>query len=149
MQRGAALPGIITRLKLLRSRSRTFLTVGSLKYLVRTGRLSIPVGFIGELLKLHPVLHVQEGEFRLLHRVRTLERALEQMVQSAVEFAGTDRYEWHIIEADSKEPSKMLQDIMKTQLGIVPTSIAPMTSVIPAHTGTDGVGLLLWSSQQG
>lgn len=147
VQRGAALPGIITRLKLLGSKARTFMTVGKLSHLVRAGRLSAPAGFIGELLNLHPVLHIEDGEIKPLLRVRTMERALEQMAQAAAEFAsGVDsKYEWHILEADATHASALLQDIMKTQHGIIPTSIAPMTSVIAANTGIDGVGLVLWS----
>ena len=51
-------------LEALRHRVRIYLSVGSMKFLARSGRIPRLMGSLGELLRLHPILSVEEGEIR-------------------------------------------------------------------------------------
>ena len=52
------------------SRSSIYLTVASLKYLQRGGRLSQPAAMLGTLLNIKPILSIQGGKIDVVDKVR-------------------------------------------------------------------------------
>ena len=68
--------------------TRTFFVVDTLEHLRRGGRIGSAAAVLGSALAVKPVLHVQDGKVVPLEKVRTTARALNRLVQRAVEAAG-------------------------------------------------------------
>src|SRR3954464_12009819 len=68
--------------------TRTFFVVDTLEHLRRGGRIGSAAAVLGSALAVKPVLHVQDGRVVPLEKVRTSARALNRLVQRAVEAAG-------------------------------------------------------------
>ena len=68
--------------------TRTFFVVDTLEHLRRGGRIGSAAAVLGSALAVKPVLHVQDGRVVPLEKVRTTARALNRLVQRAVEAAG-------------------------------------------------------------
>jgi DegV family protein with EDD domain len=62
-------------------RTRLFFVVDTLEYLRRGGRLSRGQELVGSLLKVKPMLTVEDGEVVPLARVRTRQKAIEELVR--------------------------------------------------------------------
>ena len=68
--------------------TRTFFVVDTLEHLRRGGRIGAAAAVLGSALAVKPVLHVLDGRVVPLEKVRTSARALNRLVQRAVEAAG-------------------------------------------------------------
>ena len=68
--------------------TRTLFVVDTLEHLRRGGRIGAAAAFLGSALAVKPVLHVLDGRVVPLEKVRTSARALNRLVQRAVEAAG-------------------------------------------------------------
>ncbi|HKW45680.1 MAG TPA: DegV family protein, partial [Candidatus Eremiobacteraceae bacterium] len=62
-----------------------FATVPSLTYLARGGRIGGLRGLVGNVLKIVPILTVRDGAVQEHAKVRTFSRAVDQLVQTAIE----------------------------------------------------------------
>ena len=144
LQRGQSIPGIVSRLHLLRSQQRIFITIGKLDYLIKAGRLSAPAGFLANLAQIRPILHITDGAVQPYDRVRTLERALDTMIGAALSFAGDGPCKMHAIQFGVESTNTLLLDLLREKYNINSVRLSPMTPVIAAHGGPDGASLLVW-----
>lgn len=62
-----------------------FATVPSLTYLARGGRIGGVRGLVGNVLKIVPILTLKDGAVTEHSKVRTFTRAVDQLVQTAIE----------------------------------------------------------------
>ena len=79
--RGETVAEIISELEAQRARTHVFAMLDTLEYLRRSGRVSWTEFGLGTLLRIKPLLHVQEGQVNAIDRVRTRGRALRQLIQ--------------------------------------------------------------------
>ncbi|MBE3598364.1 MAG: DegV family protein [Limnochordaceae bacterium] len=87
-ERGASLGEVADRVLALREKVRIFAAVDSLDYLRRSGRIGRAVAMAGSLLKVKPILTVgRDGVAEGVDRARTLERALDRLVEFVAEDA--------------------------------------------------------------
>ena len=144
LKSGQSIAGIISRLRLLRSQQHVFIALGKLDYLIKSGRLSAPAGFIANLAQIRPILHIEDGGVKPYDRVRTLERALDVMVGAALSFAGDAPCKMHAIQFGVESTNALLLDLLRDKYDISAVHFSPMTPVIAAHSGPDGASLLVW-----
>ena len=78
---GAA--AILERLGPLREQMRVYFMVATLEYLRRGGRIGRASALVGSVLRVKPVLTIQDGQVAPLERVRTQERALARVIELA------------------------------------------------------------------
>src|SRR5690625_1934055 len=64
-------------------------TVDDLEYLYRGGRVSRTAAFVGSLLRIKPLLHVDDGKLVPIEKIRGTKRVLVRMVE-VMEERGTD-----------------------------------------------------------
>ena len=88
IEEGVELADIISRLERLRQYTRIFIHLPTLKYLVRSGRLSAAKGMIGTLLNLKPVLSMNpEGKIAEVAKVIGLRKVELKTLELALRFA--------------------------------------------------------------
>ncbi len=80
---GADAPAIVAALARDRVHERGYATIPDLSHAVRTGRISRAQAFIGSLVKIVPVLRIDNGRIEEEGRVRTFARAQDTMIASA------------------------------------------------------------------
>lgn len=117
-------------------------TVDDLKYLYRGGRVSKTAAFVGSLLKIKPVLHVDEGKLIPIEKVRGSKRVLKRMLE-IMEERGTD-FENQIIgisHGDDIERAKQLAEMIKEKFPVQDVLIEMVGAVIGAHSGPGTIAL--------
>ena len=65
-------------------RTHVFVTLETLEYLRRGGRLSRGQEIVGTLLKVKPILAAQDGEVAAIGRIRTKQKAVEDILLSLI-----------------------------------------------------------------
>ena len=93
----------------------------NLNALKNGGRISPAAAALAGLLKIHPLLKVENGAIDVQDKVRTLSKAYKAGIEACVKDINTDDYLWMIIDADNRKAS----DELKGMLCLLYTSPSP------------------------
>jgi DegV family protein with EDD domain len=85
-------------------------TVPTLKYLIKNGRIGKAAGMAGTLLKIVPVLSVEDGEIYPLTKVRGINKAINVMAENAFEFIKNRPHNIKIYKVHGFEKNKEQED---------------------------------------
>ncbi len=112
----------------------SFFTIEALKYLVRGGRLSKVSGFIGTLLKIKPILRVDEqGKLVAFKKVISRRKSISELSKICLQNITEKKYVF-IDHANCYDDAKELANMLSETLGVTPI-ITELTQVIGCHTG--------------
>lgn len=125
-----------------RSHVGVYLTVDTLEFLHRGGRIGGAQRFLGTALNLKPVLTVEGGRVEPVERVRTRGKALDRVVELVAEkCAGKSPVRIATLHADSEADAKIMLDKIKPLLNPVESVFAAVSPAVGANTGPGTVGL--------
>lgn len=136
--RGEALPNIAEAVRWRASHMEHIFTVDNLEYLLRGGRISAFSAFIGSLLQIKPILHVDEGKLIPIEKIRGRRKVLPRMVDMMAERAGganLDKQVIGICHGDDLEAANALKDMIAERFGCTQFYIAMIGATIGAHAG--------------
>ncbi len=139
---GYDVDAILKRMEYLRDHNHIYVTVHTLKYLVKNGRLSNAAGFFGSLMKLKPLLEItDDGKVVTKKKIRTTKKARKMMFDIFYdEIEGKD-VEVFLIYTNNKEEIKAMRDEMLEHDGIDEVKLIPLTPVVGCHAGPGTMGL--------
>ena len=118
-------------------------TVDDLVYLKRGGRVSAVSAFVGGMLGIKPVLHVDnDGHLIAMEKVRGRRTSLKMMLQKYTETAETPSSGVvYISHGDCIEDAIALAGMLKEAHGVDVSLITEIGSVIGAHSGPGTLAL--------
>lgn len=125
-------------------------TVDDLVYLKRGGRVSPTTAFVGNVLGIKPVLHVDnEGKLISMSKARGRKASLKALAEKFGEFA-CDKVNGtvYISHADCKEDAEQLAQTIKESYGANVDLITNIGPVIGAHSGPGTVALFFVGNQR-
>jgi DegV family protein with EDD domain len=143
----AALDGAsIADCKALAEKARAYtgiyLTVDTLEFLHRGGRIGGAQRFLGTALNLKPILTVEAGRVEPVERVRTRRKALDRVVEIVAEkCAGKSPVHMATLHANSQEDAKYMLDQITPLVNPVESVFAAVSPAVGANTGPGTVGL--------
>jgi len=134
---------IIPFLEKLRINRKQYFMVDNLRLFVANGRLSGASGFLGSMLKIKPILQVNdEGKIVPYEKIRTQRKALERMVEIIIEDLRSVKD--FIICYDTSDNLNGIMFVKNEIEKAFPNYKfieAPITPVIGCHTGVGTVGI--------
>ncbi len=136
---------IIDYLEKIRDHIYIYVLVDTLKYLVKNGRLSATSGFLGTLLKIKPLLHIQkDGSLVPFEKIRTTNKAQSRLIEVIEENISGKNVIMFIAYTNNKERAQELKDILLKKRKDITIELVPLTPVVGAHAGpgTLGVGYI-------
>ncbi len=116
-------------------------TLDTLEYLKRGGRIGGASAFLGTMLRIKPVLQIRDGRVEPFDRVRRRQRALERMVEAAVDRFGQQAVWVGLAHAEAEEDFQRLRDLLKQRLNVeymLETKVGP---VVGTHGGPGVIGM--------
>ncbi|WP_246938639.1 DegV family protein [Bacillus pinisoli] len=117
-------------------------TVDNLDYLARGGRVSKASAFVGGLLNIKPLLHMEDGKLIPLEKIRGRKKVLQRMVdlmkERGQDFTGQTI---GISHGDDEETALYLKDKIKEQIGCESFMITKIGSAVGAHAGPGTIAL--------
>ncbi|SOE02206.1 DegV family protein [Blastococcus haudaquaticus] len=124
--------------------TRTLFVVDTLEHLRRGGRIGSAAAVLGSALAVKPVLHVQDGRVVPLEKVRTSGRALNRLVQRAVEAAGQGPVSIAVHHLAAPEKAERLAAEIRDRLPqLRELHVSELGAAIGAHVGPGAVGIVV------
>ncbi|WP_112180124.1 MULTISPECIES: DegV family protein [Paraliobacillus] len=117
-------------------------TVDDLEYLYRGGRVSKSAAFVGTLLKIKPILHVEDGQLIPLEKIRGSKKVWKRMLD-IMEERGQDLTNQRIAitHGDVYDTAKELADMIQERFHTKDIHINMVGSTIGAHSGPGTIAL--------
>lgn len=136
---------IVKKLEATRNRIVTLFTLDTLDYLHKGGRIGKVPNLLGSLLKIKPLIRVNEDGVYVLQGVaRNRERALKSMVQTFQEqAAGRKPSTLFVAHGAALEAAQQLKKDLEETFQIAVSAFTQVGPVIGAHTGPGTVGAAL------
>jgi DegV family protein with EDD domain len=118
-------------------------TVDDLNHLKRGGRISSIGAFLGSMLHIKPILHVDDsGLLKLVTKVRGRQRSLEFLAGKIDELGVNVKDQTVFIShGDCLEDAEKLKDMIKKRFGVKEIKINTVGTVIGSHAGPGTVAL--------
>lgn len=119
-----------------------FFMVDTLKYLHKGGRIGGASRLFGSALEIKPILHLtKEGKIDALEKVRTKKKAMQRLIDLAVEKANGKKAYVGIIQAEAKEDAKAIKKALSQRIDYVEMDIYELSPVIGTHVGPGTLGI--------
>lgn len=137
---------IIDKLEKIRNNVYVYVLVDTLKYLVKNGRLSAASGFLGKLLKIKPLLHIQrDGRLVPFEKIRTTSKAQKRLIEVIKKDIEGQNVIMFIAYTNNEDRAKELKEQILENRPEITIKLVPLTPVVGAHAGpgTLGVGYIV------
>jgi DegV family protein with EDD domain len=122
-----------------------FFSCSTLEFLHRGGRIGGAARFLGTALDLKPILEVRDGRIEAVERVRSINKAIDRLVELAVRrIDSRSPIRLSAIHANDPENAANLLEKVKSKFNITEVSETMITEVSPVlgtHTGPGTVGI--------
>ncbi len=127
---------IVKTLESQKKRAKVYVTVGTLNFLKKGGRLSGSQAALGSMFNIKPIITLEEGILRPIDKVRGKKKALDKMVSMIIE-RPTHLSICHINADDEAQSLKQKLEEKHPELSVGIEIIGP---VIGAHLGPKAIG---------
>ncbi|MEJ2484125.1 MAG: DegV family protein [Anaerolineales bacterium] len=118
------------------------LTVNTLEFLHRGGRIGGAKRLLGSALNLKPLLQVVDGQIEPAENVRTRKKSLNRLADLAVERIGDRRPIYMAaIHANALEDAEMVLEQVSKQLPLKEQIVTNVAPTVGTHTGPGTVGI--------
>ena len=139
---GASLADCKALVEKARDQVGVYLTVDTLEFLHRGGRIGGAQRFLGTALNLKPILEIRDGRVEAVERVRTRGKALDRLVELVAErCAGKSPVRMATLHADAEGDAKIMLDKITPLVKPVESVFAAVSPAVGANAGPGTVGL--------
>ena len=118
------------------------LTVETLDFLHRGGRIGGAQKFLGSALQLKPILTLTDGAFEGLEKVRTRGKALDRLVELTIQRIG-ERHPVEVaaLHANAEGIAEELVEKVKARIDVAKAYVTAVSPAVGVHLGPGTVGL--------
>lgn len=124
---------------------RNYILIGNLNQLYKGGRMSGVQFFLGSLLQVKPIIHLNEqGELKAFDKVRSQKKAMNYIVDKAVdsyEKDGTRSID--LMHGNVPEQAEEIKNLIQAKTPDLEVRIGEISSVLAVHAG-EGTIAALW-----
>lgn len=131
---------IVEQVQKLADQILLVLTLDTLEYLKKGGRIGGAQAFLGGLLRVKPVILLKDGVIEAAGRARSRGKAIDQLVQMEVERFGTQPVWVSLAQAQADDIS-ILERQANDSLSIQQLLRADIGPVVATHTGPGVLGI--------
>jgi DegV family protein with EDD domain len=139
---GTGIDEIMKRLEEMRANQCVVFLVDSLEYAVKGGRVGSLQSTMASLLRIKPIMKVEDGLIVEAGRVRTYSKALDYIVDFIFQQVGEQPIKLAIIHAGSPDGAAMLQEMAKARLNYTEEFIADMGISVAINLGPGALGIV-------
>ncbi|MEG0307650.1 MAG: DegV family protein [Clostridium sp.] len=144
---GKDIEAVVEGAKNLMTRSRFLFVPDTLEYLKKGGRIGGAAALFGTLLKIRPILTVEDGKTTVFDKVRTKQKAIQKILNKIDEdIKNNELGELIIHHINCEEEGKALADKVKEVFNI-DAEIQCIGPVIGCHVGPKTVGIAYYTKR--
>lgn len=146
---GAPLEDILTRLDFIRRNIFIILTLDSLEYARKSGRVKALQAALASLLNVKPVVVLKDGILDMADRVRTRTRSIERMLESAKARVGERKVNAAVVHAEDLEAGCSLMEQVRMKLNCQELILTDLSIAVAANLGPGTIGIVAYPLEEG
>jgi DegV family protein with EDD domain len=141
-EQGASLQDLRDFVEGIKHKSGVLLTVDTLEFLHRGGRIGGGARFLGTALNIKPILELKEGKIDAVERVRTRKKAVARLLDLTEERIGVgNKVRLASLHAQAAEEARDLLDQAKSRFNVIESVYSTVSPVVGTHVGPGTIGL--------
>lgn len=141
---GAGAVEIADELRAMTSRVHLYGVIDTLEYLRRGGRIGGAAALLGTMLKVKPIIGLENGVVEPVDRVRTRAKALEHLVGMVSERA--DRIERLVVVSGEAPDTDQFVSMLDGIVDVTRDDVWPFGPIVGAHSGPGVIGVCFITS---
>ena len=140
---GSSRQEIVDQIEEIKQKMRLWFVVDTLEYLAKGGRIGNAKAFLGTVLKVKPILVLQDGAIEPLEQVRSKRKAQDRMLELVEEYLGNNGPQAKVAVTHALVPheAQAISQELENRLGCCQPLMAGIGPVIGTHTGPGVVGV--------
>lgn len=139
---GKALSDVVRVVREMMPVTQMIQTADTLKYLYMGGRIGMAKHLVGSLLRIKPLIGMQDGVIVPLGQARSRRRAYETMVDMIESAVGPDaRIKIAYVHAAAQEEAEKIRSLVEERLDCVESIVAELSPALGVHTGPGTAGV--------
>jgi DegV family protein with EDD domain len=139
---GTNFDGVVQRAREVARKSTMIQTADTLRYLYMGGRIGKAQHLVGSLLKIKPLIGMQDGVIVALGTVRSRLKAYQRMVELMQERVGRGaRIKVAFTHVAALEQLERLRELVSASFECVETLVTELSPALAVHSGPGTVGV--------
>jgi DegV family protein with EDD domain len=139
---GKSLSDVVTVVREMMPVTQMIQTADTLKYLYMGGRIGMAKHLVGSLLRIKPLIGMEDGVIVPLGQARSRRRAYETMVDMVESAVGSGaRIKIAYVHAAAQEEAEKIRSLVEARLECVESVVAELSPALGVHTGPGTAGL--------
>ncbi|MBI5952263.1 MAG: DegV family protein [Chloroflexi bacterium] len=144
---GKSVDEILRYLESVRDRVHIILTLDTLEYARRSGRVGAFSAALASVLNVKPIALLQNGLVNMVEKVRTRKPALERVISLGKELVGDKSIHLGVVHARDLESCKTLMEQAKSRFNVKDVVMTDLSISLAINFGPGTVGLVLYPAE--
>jgi DegV family protein with EDD domain len=144
---GKSVDEIVRYLETIRSQVHVILTLDTLEYARRSGRVGTLSAAMASLLNVKPIALLQDGLVNMVEKVRTRKTALDRVLSLGKELVGDKPVHLGVVHARDLESGKALLEEAKKHFNVKSAELTNLSISLAINFGPGTVGLVLYPAE--
>jgi DegV family protein with EDD domain len=141
---GATVEEILDALREIKERVMVILTLDSLEFAYRSGRVGKLQAALTSFLKIKPIVTLKDGLLSVSDMVRTRKKSLERIVEKVQEEFGKEAIKVAIVHSQDQHTADLLKEMMEAVLNTKETIFTELSISVAANLGPKTVGIVAY-----
>jgi DegV family protein with EDD domain len=141
---GKGVDEILRYLESIRNQVYIILTLDTLEYARRSGRVGTLSAAMASILNVKPIAVLQDGLLNMVEKIRTRKAALERVLSLGKEMVGDKPVHVAVVHARDIESGKALLEEAKKHFNFKSTEMTDLSISLAVNFGPGTVGLVLY-----
>lgn len=134
-KQGLSAQDVVARVEKAKADTTTLLSVPTLKYLQRSGRVGLAKALLASLLSVKPIMTFNSGVVEVVSRARSMTAACKEMTTMLKDKYGTRPLAVAVMHAEDAALAAQLQDLLTKALNVQLALTTDLTASLVVHGG--------------
>jgi DegV family protein with EDD domain len=139
---GETVDQILEKLSAIREKVMVVLTLDSLEFAYRSGRVGKLQAALTSFLKIKAIVSLKEGLLSVSDMVRTRQKSLERIVAKIQDHFGEEAVKVAIVHSQDQHTANILKDMVTDALNVTETIFTELSISVAANLGPKTVGIV-------
>lgn len=139
---GDSLDEILDLLSRIKQRVMVVLTLDSLEFASRSGRVGKLKAALTSFLKIKPIVTLKEGMLNVSDMARTRRKSLDRIVEKVKAQYGDEPIKVAIVHSQDERTAYVLREMLENMMNITETIITELSISVAANLGPKTVGIV-------
>jgi DegV family protein with EDD domain len=142
---GATLQAILARLDVIRQNVNVVLTLDTLEYARRSGRVKALQAALAALVNIKPVIILKDGALDMREKVRTRQRAINRVLEIIQQRVGDRLVNIAVVHSQSLEAAKELMKKVNETFRVNEAILSDLSIGVAANLGPGTIGIIAYA----